>query len=80
MFFLASLAAKPAGVALPLIAGVLAVMPFRWSWRQMLAVLGPWLLIGAAWVLLTSRAQWAAELAVGLVPTWMRPLVAGYAL
>jgi len=80
LFFLASLAAKPAGVALPLIAGVLAVMPFRWSWRQMLTVLGPWLLIGAAWVLLTSRAQWAAELAVGLVPTWMRPLVAGDAL
>ena len=80
LFFLASLAAKPAGVALPLIAGVLALAAFRWSWRQMLAVLGPWLLIGAAWVLLTSRAQWAAELAVGLVPTWMRPLVAGDAL
>jgi hypothetical protein len=29
---------------------------------------------------LTSRAQWAAELAVGLVPVWMRPLVAADAL
>ena len=80
LLFLASLAAKPAGVALPIIAGVLALMPFRWSWRQMLFVLGPWLVIGAAWVLLTSNAQWAAELAVGLVPTWMRPLVAADAL
>jgi hypothetical protein len=80
LFFIASLAAKPAGVALPLVAGVLAVMPFRWPVRRILCVLGPWLLIGALWVLLTSRAQWAAELAVGLVPVWMRPLVAADAL
>ena len=33
-----------------------------------------------AWVVLTSSAQWAAELAVGLVPVWTRPLVAGDAL
>ena len=78
--FVASLAAKPAGVALPVVAGVLAVMPFRWTPRQILAVLGPWLVIGVLWVLLTSRAQWAAELAVGLVPMWMRPLVAADAL
>jgi len=80
LLFLASLAAKPAGVALPLVAAVLAVVPFRWPWQKMAAVFGPWLLIGAAWVFLTSQAQWAAELAVGLVPTWMRPLVAGDAL
>ncbi len=78
--FVASLAAKPAGVALPLVAGIMAVMPFRWSWRQIALVLGPWLVIGALWVVLTSSAQWAAELAVGLVPVWMRPLVAGDAL
>lgn len=80
LFFVGSLAAKPAGVALPLVAGVLAVLPFRWTVRQTALVLGPWLAIGALWVLLTSRAQWAAELAVGLVPVWMRPLVAGDAL
>jgi hypothetical protein len=80
LLFIGSLAAKPAGVALPLVAGVLAVMPFRWTVRQMALVLGPWLAIGALWVLLTSRAQWAAELAVGLVPVWMRPLVATDAL
>jgi hypothetical protein len=78
--FVASLAAKPAGVALPLVAGILAVMPFRWSWRHIALLLGPWLIIGALWVVLTSSAQWAAELAVGLVPVWMRPLVAGDAL
>ena len=80
LLFAASLAAKPAGVALPLVAGVLAVMPFRWTWKQIAWSLGPWLLIGAVWVVLTSSAQWAAELAVGLVPVWMRPLVAGDAL
>ena len=80
LLYVASLAAKPAGVALPLVAGILAVLPFRWNARQMLAVLGPWLLIGLLWVFLTSRAQWAAELAVGLVPIGMRPLVAGDAL
>jgi tetratricopeptide (TPR) repeat protein len=76
VLFVASLAAKPAGVALPLMAGVLAFAPFRWSWRQMATGLGPWLLMGAAWVAVTTRAQWAAELAAGLVPLWARPLVA----
>ena len=80
LLFIASLAAKPAGVALPVVAGVLAVLPFRWTPRRILTVLGPWLLIGALWVVVTSRAQWAAELAVGLVPVWMRPLVAADAL
>jgi tetratricopeptide (TPR) repeat protein len=80
LLFVASLAAKPAGVALPVVAGVLAMAPFRWTPRQIIAVLGPWLVIGVLWVLLTSRAQWAAELAVGLVPVWMRPLVAADAL
>lgn len=80
ILFVASLAAKPAGVALPLVAGVLAVMPFRWTWRRIARLLGPWLIIGAVWVVLTSSAQWAAELATGLVPVWMRPLVAGDAL
>jgi len=80
LLYVASLAAKPAGVALPLVAAVLAVMPFRWPWRRIFVVLGPWFFIGALWVLLTSRAQWAAELAVGLVPIWARPLVAADAL
>lgn len=80
LLFVASLAAKPAGVALPLVAGLLAFMPFRWTPRRMMLALGPWLVIGALWVALTSSAQWAAELAVGLVPAWMRPLVAGDAL
>ena len=80
VLFVASLAAKPAGVALPVVAAILAVQPFRWPWRRMLAVLGPWLVIGALWVAVTSSAQWAAELAKGLVPVWMRPLVAGDAL
>ena len=80
LLFLASLAAKPAGVALPAVAAILAFAPFRWTPRQIALALGPWLLAGAAWVVLTSSAQWAAELARGLVPAWMRPLVAADAL
>lgn len=75
--FLASLAAKPAGVALPLIAALLAVVPFGWKPARLARELGPWLVIGALWVLVTSRAQWAANLAGNLVPVWMRVLVAG---
>jgi tetratricopeptide (TPR) repeat protein len=80
VLFVASLAAKPAGVALPLVAGVLAFMPFRWPGRQIVLRLGPWVIFAALWVLLTSRAQWAAELAAGLVPLWARPLVGADAL
>ncbi len=80
LLFLASLAAKPAGVALPAVAAILAFAPFRWTPRQIALALGPWLLAVAAWVVLTSSAQWAAELARGLVPAWMRPLVAADAL
>ncbi len=80
LLYLASLAAKPAGVALPLAALLLAVVPFRWPWRRIALALGPWLFAGVLWVLVTSNAQWAAELAEGLVPTWMRPLVAADAL
>ncbi len=76
LLFVASLAAKPAGVALPAIAAVLAVLPFRWPWKTIALSLGPWFAAGAAWVFLTSSAQWAAALAQNLVPAWMRPLVA----
>ena len=80
LLFVASLAAKPAGVALPVIAGLLAVFAFAWKPARIARELGPWLVIGALWVLVTSSAQWAAELAQDLVPVWMRPLVAGDAL
>ncbi len=80
VLYVASLASKPAGVALPVVALLLAWHPFSWSWRRMLAALGPWIVIGGLWVILTSQAQWAAELARGLVPTWARPLVAADAL
>jgi len=80
LLFVASLAAKPAGVALPVVAGLLAVFAFAWRPARIARELGPWLVIGALWVLVTSSAQWAAELAQNLVPAWMRPLVAGDAL
>jgi hypothetical protein len=80
VLFLASLAAKPAGVALPLVAAILAVQPFRWPWRRLGLILGPWFVVAAGWVVLTSQAQSAADLARQLVPAWTRPLVAGDAL
>ena len=80
LLFVASLAAKPAGVALPVVAGLLAMFVFAWKPARLARELGPWLVIGALWVWVTSSAQWAAELAQNLVPVWMRPLVAGDAL
>lgn len=80
LLFLASLAAKPAGVALPVVAALLAYAPFAWKPVRIARTLGPWLLIGALWVFITSNAQWAAELAKNLVPVWARPFVAGDAL
>lgn len=80
LLFLASLAAKPAGVALPVVAGLLASFPFAWKPARIARELGPWLLIGALWVFITSNAQWAAELAKNLVPIWTRPFVAADAL
>ncbi len=80
LLFLASLASKPAGVALPAIALILAIAPFRWSWRNIVWRLGPWFAVGIVWTLLTGRAQWAANMADDLVPTTLRPLVAGDAL
>jgi len=80
LLFVFSLAAKPAGVALPLVAALLAAFCYGWKPARLARELGPWLLIGAIWVFVTSNAQWAAELARNLVPVWMRPLVAGDAL
>lgn len=80
LLFLASLAAKPAGVALPVAAGLLAFVPFGWKPGRIARELGPWVMAGLLWVFITSNAQWAAELAENLVPVWMRPLVAADAL
>jgi len=80
LLFLGSLAAKPAGVALPIIAALLGAVPFGWKPARLAREVIPWLVIGALWVLITSSAQWAAELAKNLVPAWMRLLVAGDAL
>lgn len=80
LLFVASLAAKPAGVALPFVAALLAFIPFGWKPARIARELGPWLVIGAAWVFVTSNAQWAAELAKNLVPLWIRPFVASDAL
>jgi len=80
LLFLGSLAAKPAGVSLPLVAGLLAAVSFGWKPARLAWALTPWLVLAAGWVLLTRHAQSAADLAKDLVPLGLRPLVAADAL
>lgn len=80
LLFLGSLAAKPAGVSLPLVAGLLAAVSFGWKPARLAWALTPWLVLAAGWVLLTRHAQSAADLARDLVPLGLRPLVAADAL
>lgn len=80
LLFLASLAAKPAGVSLPLVAGLLAALAWGWKPARLAWTLIPWLILAVGWVLLTRNAQTAADLAGDLVPVFLRPLVAADAL
>ena len=80
LLFLASLAAKPAGVSLPLVAGLLAAFAFGWKPDRLLWTLAPWLFLAVGWIVLTRQAQSSADLASDLVPTSVRPLVAADAL
>lgn len=79
-FFLGSLAAKPTGVSLPLVAALLAGVCFGWKPARLLRELFPWLIVAAGWVALTRSAQSSADLARDLVPLALRPLVAADAL
>lgn len=75
---LLALLSKPAAVAVPLIAGGLDLGILRRSLRQVLALLGPWLLLVGAITLLTREQQ--PGTALDFVPTLgARLLVAGHA-
>jgi Flp pilus assembly protein TadD len=69
---------KPGSVvtpALALLLGAWLLNNRKVSFKKLLW-LAPWFLIAVAAVIMTSKAQPAAELASSLVPLWARPLVA----
>lgn len=86
--YVLALLSKPAAVAVPLMAGVLAVGWFPApssaeasgrSWRAAARSLAPWFVGAAAWTVLTKLLQPDAD-ADFVAPWWARPLVAGDAL
>jgi tetratricopeptide (TPR) repeat protein len=77
--FVLALLSKPAAVAVPLIAAVLAVGLSQRPLRRILLGLGPWLLVAAGWALLTKLQQPSGRMAF-VAPLWARPLIAGDAL
>jgi hypothetical protein len=74
--FLLALLSKPSAVAIPLI--VIAIDKLWWQvpWRRTLAVSAPWLVVAAAFVLVTRGAQ-AVSLPAFSPPWWARLLIAG---
>jgi tetratricopeptide (TPR) repeat protein len=80
--FLLAIGSKPGSVVTPamaLLCGAWILLPKKASLKPLWWLL-PWFLIAALSVVLTSKAQPAAELARSLVPFWARPLVAGDAV
>jgi Tfp pilus assembly protein PilF len=78
--FVLALTAKPAAVAVP----VMALVIDRWLLhsplrRSLLAVL-PWLVVAGIWTSITMGAQPPGEFADPPVPFWQRPFVASDAL
>ncbi len=74
-----ALLSKPAAVAVPLLVGVLGIGWLRKPWRRVLADVGPWLVIGLGWAVLTKWYQPDSSLRF-VAAWWQRPLVAGDAL
>jgi tetratricopeptide (TPR) repeat protein len=82
ILLLLAFGSKPGSVvtpALTLIAGAWLLHGRGRSWKPLLWLL-PWFVIAVLEVMMTSKAQPAAELARTLVPIWARPLVAADAL
>ena len=78
LFLLLALGSKP-GTVIALLCGAWLLRSRRRSFADLLWLL-PWFLVAFMEVLMTSKAQPAAELAKSLVPLWARPLVAGDSL
>ncbi|MBY0586361.1 hypothetical protein K2X85_04245 [bacterium] len=74
MLYLLSLLAKPWSVAIPFMAMVIDVIWFRRPIMQVIRYLGPWIILGAAFVAITAYAQ-APVSRVEVAPV-DRPLIA----
>jgi protein O-mannosyl-transferase len=76
--YVLSLLAKPAAVAVPLIAAALDHWALRRPLRSTAALLGPWLALALPLVFVTHGAQPVSSAVI--TPLWSRPLIAGDAL
>jgi tetratricopeptide (TPR) repeat protein len=82
ILLLLAFGSKPGSVvtpALTLFAGIWLLHGRGRSWKPLLWLI-PWFVVAILEVVMTSKAQPAAELARTLVPLWARPLVAADAL
>jgi hypothetical protein len=77
--FILALLAKPAAVAIPVMAVVLDAAILNSPWRNAIKRLMPWFLIALAWTLLTGPLQPASDMAF-ITPWAMRPLLASNVL
>lgn len=77
--FLLALLVKPAAVALPLVFWVFGTLLHHQKPLLALRTLGPFLVTGALWSLVTALAH-PPEYAGAATPLWTRPLIAGDAL
>jgi protein O-mannosyl-transferase len=76
--FVLALLSKPNAVALPLVAGLLAVVLLHRTPRRAATSLVPWVAMALAYAVFTRHVQ---PVAAGLdIPLWQRPFVAGDAL
>lgn len=79
LVFTAALLSKPQAVTLPLIAALVAALWYKPSWRLLVALLGPWLLLGAVIALITAGTQSEGTMEF-ISPWWSRPFIAGDAI
>lgn len=78
--YLVALLAKPAAVAVPLMALALELFLLKNSRRRTVLALLPWVLLAVVWMGVTKQAQPPAEYSDPDVPVWQRPFVAADAL
>ncbi len=82
LLILLAFGSKPGSVVTPALALLCGAWLLRVRGRSLKPLLWliPWFIVAVLEVMMTSKAQPAAELARSLVPLWARPLVAGDAI
>ncbi|HEX4054576.1 MAG TPA: tetratricopeptide repeat protein [Tepidisphaeraceae bacterium] len=77
--FALALLSKPSAAATPLIAGALAYLLMHRPFRQVVAEIGPWLMLSVVMAVVAVLVQ-PASYQLLAVPIWARPLIAADAL